>query len=412
MTPVARQAIMIGFHNSERRVIARTTTLRMLAGLSIVFIAAAAAPPDVRESGRAQATQRAAATLAATERGFGVHDGTGLYRDAYPTERGAPPYSDEWPFSQVHIGVLDLAGAAVPASRDASDALRAHDKAQMLYWTDHSANGLPGFLSRVTPSRRSGGDLYYDDNAWVGLAAMQKWLVFHDRSALDRAKAIFALLRSAWDRDPDHPAPGGLFWTQAPDNHDRNTVSNMPAAELGVRLFEATGDRAYLTDALLYYRWTNRTLQRPDGLYLDHIDLRGAIDARIFTYNQGVPVGVNVLLYKATGDAHYLAEARRIADASFAYFITGKRLDTQQVAFNAIYFKNLLLLESVIGGTRFHDAMRDYALHMWLRHRDPATGLFRSPRAPRSGFHVIDQGAMIQIDAVLGWDPSRYRLLY
>lgn len=378
-----------------------------LIALAVMFVAAASAPPSTE---RDEATRRAATTFAATRQWLGAKDGTSLYHDAYPRRQRQTGYSDEWPFSQVHIGVLDLAGAS--PSPEMADALRAHDAAQMRYWADRSANGHAGFLSSVPLHDRKGGDLYYDDNEWVGLAAMQRWLVFRDAASLDRARRIFDLLRSAWDDDSTHPSPGGLFWTQAPGNHDRNTVSNMPAAELGVRLFEATGDRAYLADALRYYAWTNRALQRPDGLYLDHLDLHGKIDSRIFTYNQGVPIGVNVLLYKATGEARYLAEARRVADASYVYFIEGNRLDSQSVAFNAIYFKNLLLLEAVIGGTRFHDAMRDYSRHMWQHYRDPKTGLFRSPRDRHRAFHVIDQGAMIQIDAVLGWDPAKYRLLY
>jgi len=380
----------------------------MLALAAMIAVAADRPAPN----GRNEAIHRAARTLAATEQQFGAADGTGLYRDVYPHGRREAHYSDEWPFSQVHAGVLDLAGASLPRSPAIEAALDKHDEAQGRYWSDHSADGHGGFLSRVTSSNGASGDLYYDDNAWVGLAAMQRWLVFHDTASIDRARRIFELLRSAWDDDPGHPSPGGLFWTQAPGNRDRNTVSNMPVAELGVRLFQATGDRAYLTDALRFYAWTNCALQRPDGLYLDHLDLHGKIDGRIFTYNQGVPVGVNVLLYKATGEGRYLAEARRIADVSYAYFIRGGRLDSQSVAFNAIYFKNLLLLESVIGGSRFHDAMRDYSQHMWRRYRDPTTGLFRSPRDRERVFHVIDQGAMIQIDAVLGWDPAKYPLLY
>jgi hypothetical protein len=374
---------------------------------ALACVSAAPAPDD-----RPASLERAAATLAAARQWFGTHDGSGLYRETYPYHGRNPGYGTEWPFSQVHIGVLDLACATTPPSPGMARALRTHEAAQMHYWTGRSRNGHAGFLSQVTPPYGKGGDLFYDDNEWVGLAAMQHWLVFHDDGSLARARRIFDLLRPAWDGDPAHPSPGGLFWTQAPGNDDRNTVSNMPAAELGVRLYEGTGDRAYLDDALRYYGWTNRTLQRADGLYLDHIDLDGRVDRRIFSYNQGVPIGVNVLLYKATGEARYLNEARRIADASYAYFIDGKRIEHQPVAFNAIYFKNLLLLESLIGGTRFHDAMRDYSRMMWRRYRNPATGLFRSPDARHPGYHVIDQGAMIQIDAVLGWDPTRYRLLY
>jgi len=381
--------------------------LAALAAAALLLPSAAPIPP-----GREAAIDRSTSTLAATERMFGTADGSGLYHETYPQAPKGSAYGTEWPFSQVHIGVLDLAQASARVGEAMRDSLHAHQSAQQHYWTQHSRNGHAGFLSQVTPPYGNGGDLFYDDNEWVGLAAIQHWLIDRDVASLVRARKIFQLIRSAWDDDPEHPSPGGLFWTQAPDNHDRNTVSNMPAAELGVRLFEATGDQSYLRDTLRYYSWTNRTLQRPDGLYFDHIDLAGRIDHRIFSYNQGVPIGVNVLLYKATGDDKYLTEARRIAAASQAYFIGGNRLEHQPVPFNAIYFKNLLLLESVVGGSRYRREMQAYSDRMWRRHRDPKTGLFRSPGRERGAFRVIDQGAMIQIDAVLGWDPARYALLY
>lgn len=367
---------------------------------------------------RAQAFDAAASAahaeelLAATQKHFGTADGTGLYQETWPAHSPDGKHADEWPFSQVHIGVLDLRNVPGTGARYA-EALAAHRSAQQLYWIARSATGLPGYASRVGPPQGRGGDLYYDDNDWVGLAAIQHWLVHRDAESLALAKQIFALVRVAWDDNPKHPSPGGLFWTQQPGNGDRNTVSNMPAAQLGVRLYQATGDKAYLDDALRFYRWTNGALQRPDGLYLDHLDLAGRIDTRIFSYNQGVPIGVNLLLYQATGEAGYLAEAKRIAEASFDHFVTQKRIDRHSIPFNAIWFKNLLLLESVTGGTRYRDAMRAYAVRMWRDCRDPKTGLFVRPSNPHRGeIHLIDQGAMIQILAVLAWDPKDYGKLY
>ncbi|MEP9358534.1 glycoside hydrolase family 76 protein [Sphingomonas sp. KR3-1] len=372
---------------------------------------ARAVPGAVQAEDAAVQLARAEATLAATRRYFASDDGTGLYREAWPARSPDGAHADEWPFSQVHIGVLDLSN--VPGGARFAALLQAHRAAQMRYWIDRSATGLPGFASRVGPPLGRGGDLYYDDNDWVGLAAIQHWRLHRDAASLDLAKAIFALVRAAWDDTPGRPHPGGLLWTQQPGNRDRNTVSNMPAAQLGVRLYQATGDKAYLDDALRFYGWANDALQRPDGLYLDHLDAAGRVDTRVFSYNQGVPIGVNVLLFQATGEAKYLAEAERIAEASFAHFVTEKRLDRHAMPFNAIWFKNLLLLESVTGGTRYRDAMRDYAGRMWRDGRDSQTGLFVRQSTPHRGETLlIDQGAMLQIFAVLAWDPKDYGHLY
>jgi hypothetical protein len=385
------------------------------ASLCTVAPGLAVAAPGARQAEAFDAVtsaRRAEELLAATRRYFGTGDGTSLYQESFPAHSPDGAHADEWPFSQVHIGVLDLSNVPGVGARY-RDALAAHQAAQRLYWIERSANGLPGYASRVGAPHGKGGDLYYDDNDWVGLAAIQHWLIHKDAESLALAKTIFALVRSAWDGDPKHPSPGGLFWTQQPGNFDRNTVSNMPAAQLGVRLYQATGDKAYLDDALRFHAWAKSALQRPDGLYLDHIDLAGKIDTRVFSYNQGVPIGVNLLLHQATGEVKYLAEARRIAEASFAHFVTEGRLEHHSIAFNAIWFKNLLLLESVTGGTRYRDAMRDYAARMWATHRDPKTGLLVRPSNPHRGeILLIDQGAMLQILAVLAWDPKDYGKLY
>ncbi len=42
------------------------------------------------------------------------------------------------------------------------------------------------------------------------------------------------------------------------------------------------------------YHWTNHNLRRPDRLYSDHLDRAGTIEPAVWSYNQGVPIDVNV----------------------------------------------------------------------------------------------------------------------
>lgn len=359
--------------------------------------------------GSATAAKRAEAWRAAMERSFATSDGTGLYREETPGRRGDPLHATEWPFSQAHVALLDLAMIRGATGARYAPALARVRKAQQLYWSKTSRTGRPGHLSRVVPPLGRGDELYYDDNEWVGLAEVQHHLFRRDAESLRNARAIFHLIRSGWSDDPRLPSPGGVRWTQDPKNGDRNTVSNMPGAELGLRLHQITGERAFIDEAMRWYRWTNATLQRRDGLYHDHIKRDGTIDTRIWTYNQGVPVGVNVLLWRITGQDRYLAEAKRIAAASYDWFVTAGRLDDQPAAFNAIYFKNLFLLESVTGETRYRRAMRAYADRMWRTRRDAVSGIFRI-RHRRA--ELINTAAMAQIEAVLAWDPRDWEKLY
>ncbi len=360
-------------------------------------------------------TQRAERTYAALRTYFAASHG--LYREQYPVAADDRAYSFEWPFSQAHVAALDLTGMA-GAGRRYRDDLAAHRRAQQHYWDSAGSTGLPGFASYVMPPYGDGGDFFYDDNEWVALADLQHHAMYGDQASVREASRLFDLVVSGWDDDQSHAAPGGVFWTQAPWSSDRNTVSNMPGAQVGLRLHQLTGRRYYLDWSLRMYDWTNRYLQRPDALFHDHLNLQGTVEKTIWSYNQGVPVSVNALLFAITGRRRYLDEAVRIADAAVSFYAeadgAGTRLDGQPPFFNSIFFKNLLRLESVTGGRRYEKAMEAYAERMWDTKRDAQTGLFDfGADAEVAGrTQMIEQAAMVQIFAVLAWPRGRYRLLY
>ncbi|RFC77895.1 glycoside hydrolase family 76 protein [Streptomyces sp. AcE210] len=388
---------------------------RLIVGAGLAAMVAPATPagaapvPDgSRErADRARALARARDAYRALDRYFDANDGTGLVREQYPPAADDRPYAFEWPHSQVHIAALDLA----LADRRYEAKLAERARGQEHYWnTAGGTTGLPGYASYPVAPHGSGGDMFYDDNEWVGLAKVQLHLQTGDKAALRRAEEIFALVESGWDTDADHSAPGGVFWTQAPWSQDRNTVSNMPGAQLALRLHQITGEARYLRSAARFYDWTNQHLRTPDHLYWDHIDLKGTIEKTIWSYNQGVPVGVGVLLYQATGEPAHLREAERVAEAAYAYFVAGGRLFGQPVFFNSIFFKNLLLLESVTGGTKYQRAMTDYADSLWSQVRDADTGLVRFNSAGTT--QAIEQAAFTQIYAVLAWPRDEWPTLY
>lgn len=191
---------------------------------------------------------RAVASFDALQANLGTTDGSGLYREQYPVADGDNAYSYEWPFSQVHGAIADLATLHGPTAHRFEQALAAAKTAQEHYWkAEGGTTGLPGYASYAVGQYGTGGDFFYDDNEWVGLLDVQRYLTDHDSAALGKAKQIFDLVVSGWDTDPTHAASGGTFWTQAPWSTDRNTVSNMPAAELGVRLYQITARRAIST---------------------------------------------------------------------------------------------------------------------------------------------------------------------
>jgi Glycosyl hydrolase family 76 len=363
---------------------------------------------------------RASASYNAMQQYFYKGDGLSLYNEHYPAQVTDNLYSYEWPFSQAMAGTIDLS-TAIRVGSSYQAAVQDRFTGLSRYFSSNGAvpnKGItptypspPGYDSYVDPPYGGSGDKFYDDNDWVGLTSVQYYLLTGDLTSLARARTIFNLIVAGWDNDPSHPAPGGVFWTQAPWSQDRNTVSNMPSAELGLRLYQITRDTFYLDWARKMYDWVNTNLRDPsDGLYWDHINLAGQIEKTKWSYNQGTPIGTNVLFYEITGDRSYLQQAEQIANAALAYLNATNLLHTQDPIFDAIFFKNLLLLHAVDHNPTYVQAMQDYADWAWNTARDPATGVFTFPN--RRPTDLLDQAAMVQIYAVLSWQPKDYVTLY
>ncbi|TDC21656.1 glycoside hydrolase family 76 protein [Kribbella albertanoniae] len=330
--------------------------------------------------------------------------GQDLLLEEYPNQH-PNPYSYIWPYSQAAVAAENIAGIPGSGPKASAEAERRID-AYSPYW---NATTTPkGYDSYVRAPLGGGGDKFYDDNEWIGLHLIQNYKRTGDRTALARAKEIFTLVVHGWDTDPAHPCAGGVYWTQAPWSQDRNTVSNGPGAELGAHLYLLTRDRLYLTWAKRMYQWAQDCMLAPNGLYWDHIDLAGTIEKTQWSYNQGVMLGAGVLLFKATGDHRYLRDAKSVANASLGFYNTREILAKNGAAFNSIWFKNLLILDSVAPDPRYRQAMQAYADDNWNTTRDPATNLYKFREGP---VELLQQSGITQVHALLAWPRSRYHLL-
>ena len=369
---------------------------------------------------------RAVRAYAAMRREFLRRDG--LYRrDGRPRLPGAAAHL--WPTARALAGAVDLLGLRrdLLVGFDAESAVNAHLTALERYWDDGS--GLPAYASDVIGSR-FGGDLYYDDNAWVGLALVQLERLRPDHGHAQRAAALFRFAAAGWDTRRDVPSPGGVFWVQqdrgaGATNHDRNTVSNAPNAQLGLHLTELSPDQS---DAPRYaraqdmYAWVNVTLDAggdagapATGLFFDKVRGDGTVDRTLWTYNQGSMVGANVLLARRAGsDARgvggvFLHRAEAIAARALRHYAGA--YEDQPPAFNAILFRNLLQLHAATADGRLRErilaTMRAYAEMAWTARRDRHDRF----RFARGGPTLLDQSAMVQIYALLAWDPEDYGAL-
>jgi predicted alpha-1,6-mannanase (GH76 family) len=332
-----------------------------------------------------------------------------------------------WPTARAFAGAVDLLGvhSELLGGFDAESAVTAHLRALEAYWD--AAAELPSYASDVIGSR-FGGDRYYDDNAWVGLALVQLERLRPGRGHGQRAQTLFRFAVAGWDARPDVPSPGGVFWVEqgrgtGRRNHDRNTVSNAPNAQLGLHLAEladGSSDARGSARAHDMYAWVNGTLDAgrdagapATGLFFDKLRGDGTVDPTLWTYNQGSMIGANVLLARqagaggaSTAGGPYLARAEAIAANALRHYAGA--YERQPPAFNAILFRNLLQLHvaTVDAGLRegIRDAMASYAEAAWNAHRDRHDRF----RFGRGGPTLLDQSAMVQVFALLAWDPGDY----
>jgi hypothetical protein len=306
---------------------------------------------------------------------------------SYREVEGSAAPAHAWPYSQALAATIAMAG--VP-------------KRGPLYLREAAkrVSGLSEFLGprgAYTAGIHS-GDVYYDDNEWIALDLLHWYKLRAARPALASAQRVFNIVVATWDSDPTHACPGGIPWTNAAGNDDRNAVTTATGALLGLRLYEVTHNPSQLAWSKQMLTWTSTCLLAPDGLFWDHLGPDGTRDETHWSYNQGTAIGANVLLYKLTGDASALRRAEGLADASLAYFDRtpgGK----EPPYFLAIFFRNLLDLFAIDGNADYRTEAQEYADAAWDAAHDPQSGLFRFHGS--QPVQLLEQAAMVQIYAAL-----------
>ncbi len=335
--------------------------------------------------------------------------GSGLYK--------GEPFSFLWPFSQALAATVTMThvqGVSTIPGLNQTLARELHARLVGLgAYLDRDNSGaaegtftssLAAFDGTVAPPTGPGGTKYYDDNEWVGIELVRMYELTHYAAALGSAEAIMAFVMGGWDSNPELACPGGVPFSNAAENTDRNTVTDGPGAELAVQLYRVTGNAQYLQFAEMAYNWVRTCLQQPSGMYGDHIREHGMVDPTLWSYNQGSMIGAGVLLYQATHNGAYLYQARQTAKAALAYF-TPERLGGENPFFCSVYFRNILYLDSVTRdppGPRLAQAYVDYA---WQHLR--LSGNVFVAGSPASA-QLLVQAAIVQIYGLLSSPATSY----
>lgn len=335
--------------------------------------------------------------------------GSGLYQ--------GEPFSFLWPFSQALAATMTMRQVNGVSRIPGLPGALSHELSARLIglrsYLDIDNSGAPegtftsslaAFDGTVAPPTGPGGTKYYDDNEWVGIELVRMYGLTHSAAALGSAEAIVAFVMAGWDTDPEHVCPGGIPFSNSSENNERNTVTGGPGAELAVRLYQLTGNVAYLQFAEQAYNWVRTCLLQSNGLYADHIGAHGAVARVYWSYNQGAMIGAGALLYQATHNSAYLYQARQTAKVALAYY-TPERLGSELPFFVSVYFRNMLYLDSVTHdppGPRLAQPYVDYA---W-QHLRLSGNLFVFGSPPSS--QLLVQAAIVQIYGLLSSSPSTY----
>jgi len=249
------------------------------------------------------------------------------------------------------------------------------------------AVGAPARLTLVERYRSGpvytawpGGDVYWDDNEWLA----QDFLADGGPASIARARAIFAAVVRAWDGDGTKPCAGGVQWTEAAGNDDRNTVSTVNGALVGLELNARRPSPTILAWSRKMLDWVDTCMLAGDGLTRDHIDRAGNVDPTHWSYNEGSLIGALVL------DGR-IADAEQLADRALRYYAA--RWSSEPPEFASIFFVNLLRLAAADGRADYVAAAQRYADAMWATRRNARTGLY--------GQRLLDQAALVRLYAEL-----------
>lgn len=358
--------------------------------------------------------QRASQTLDSIYAHFAVPNEQ-LFREHYPYDNQykadylgggenanrSNPYSYLWPFS----GVLSAQVARYETKKDKKVKQAINEKVWPGLDMYYDKRQPYGYASYINTARRS--DRFYDDNVWLGIDFTDLYLLTKEQKYLNKAKEIWAFVASGMD----DKLGGGIYWCEQ-RKESKNTCSNAPGTVFLLKLYEATKDKAYLTQGMALYDWTKNHLQdSTDYLYFDNIKLDGRVDKRKYSYNSGQMLQAATLLYKATGNNQYLKDAQNIAASSHAFFFEKEKnslgfhhLKDGNQWFLAVMLRGFVELYHVDKNKAYLTDVQRNLDFAW-NHMREENGLFNKDWRGENKTNrkwVLDQFAMVEMYARMG----------
>ena len=317
---------------------------------------------------------------------------SGYYRESIYPEENKNPASYLWPLCAL-LQAYNEIDKVIPASQHLFDST--FSLIRKYYDTSAPAPGYASYIPVL-----GGGDRFYDDNQWIGIALMDAYKRTGKAAYIKDSKEIYRFMMTAFDT----ATGGGLYWQEGKLN-SKNTCSNGPGIILALQLYKATGNKKYQDTALLLYNWVNSHLQAPSGLYYDNISATTyKVDEKKYSYNTGTMMQSGLWLYELTNDPQYLEAVIAVADSSMHYFLDSAKF-RDGYWFNAVLlraYQHLLLHVKDLKYIRAFKKCTDYA----LLQKKNSQGLMENKKV----VDLVGQAGMLEILARLAWLEKKYSL--
>lgn len=287
-----------------------------------------------------------------------------------------------WPTSQVLVAAL-LHGALSGRTDAALGLVRGLER--------FATTG--GYADAPRGWRAMRRTVYYDDNAWLGLAGV---LARHLGLGVgDLPEQALRVVASG--EDPR----GGIRWRVG--DASRNACSTGPGGALAAWL--ASGDtRVPGIDgaaalALRCSRFLHLRLVDARGLVADHVRPDGSVEPTVWSYNQGSLVHLDLLLGRQGIDADGADRARALAGRAVAFYAADPaRLWREPPAFVAVLARSLAALGP--GDPGWAAVLDPYLDRAWREARR-ADGLMTGGGIGRyDAGTALDQAAFVQMFAL------------
>ena len=182
-----------------------------------------------------------------------------------------------------------------------------------IFWRrDLAADAIAAYFRDFTaehPKREA--NVYNDDILWWAIACTRAARITNDKSYFLEAQRLYDRL---WSTQVDNALDGGMWW-RSDEHNTKNACVNFPAVIVAMNLYQATKDVKYLLQAKKLYQWAyDRLFDQETGRVYDHVTKDGERVDWDFSYNTGTFIGASMRLYRATGARAYLSSAMKAAD--------------------------------------------------------------------------------------------------